>query len=309
MKIYIKLLLCIGVQMNMYAMQQKVMRPIDRLICNAIKDQDHEAIRTLCKSGEMPDTLYFRDDRALAIPPISLSPLTYALEKDAWEIVRILLSECPQMNINILTEGIFVYEPFYAGSPLMAAIEKGEAGKEFFDMLLQDQRVDVNLCNEEITPLLQAIVCKGEYAIKQLLEHPDIKVNMRDDEGGTPLMEAVRQNNDYAVEQLLRYPGIEVDARVQEEGVFITAESLAYEIADNLSVQERQQTEEASRDLADRISYFDEKRSNEKIRKLFEDCRRCQERIKAALVMQRGRAFLSLVLSRGPVKQAIIEYL
>lgn len=269
MKRYIKILLCVGVQVNMHSMhlvnQRETASMSESMVdndtaVNALRNNNHQVIQVWCEAGMMPNEIRVKNENSPLRSYIRLSPLTYAIEHDAWEVARILL-RCPSIDINKKTEDVFLSQPFFARSPLMGALEKkSEAGKRFLKILLQNRYLGINehfvggipliramrlnnifaveqlLNNDEIevnkhyegtTALIEAIVWNKRLAFDLLLRHRHIDVNMAVNGGKTPLVEAVIMNNVYAVEQLLKHPHIDVNMKVQLSEEWLTAEDLA----------------------------------------------------------------------------------
>lgn len=236
-------------------------------VVQALKTNDKNKIDAWLTSNKIPPVISIENELFPAWSPILLSPLTYAITNDAWDVAQILVRS-PFIDINKKTRDIHTGQPYFASSPLLAAIEKqSDESKKILDILLKNLRTDVNICCESGTPLIRAVVLNNMYAVKRLLnhcrvevnkkgcegttplieaitlnnrsalilllQHPDIEVNRSIDEGRTPLMEAVRVNNVWAVAQLLEHPCIDVALTVDVDGYLLTAEDLAHQKRDN----------------------------------------------------------------------------
>ncbi|MBQ6516001.1 ankyrin repeat domain-containing protein [bacterium] len=85
---------------------------------------------------------------------------------------------------------------------------------EVFEELLKHPKINVNLKDDYGMPLLHLAMAEKEpkYA-KKLLEHPDIDVNIRNDEKETPLTYACYNGQKEIAEMLIQHPNINVNLK------------------------------------------------------------------------------------------------
>lgn len=97
--------------------------------------------------------------------------------------------------VNVKLRGV----PF-----LSKTIERNEM--ELLELLLRDQRLDVNVASKRqgTTALIEACVVDNAEAVRLLLRREDLDVNAQDDEGRTALYEAAWQGSIDVVRMLLK---------------------------------------------------------------------------------------------------------
>ncbi|ACE06276.1 hypothetical protein Aasi_0909 [Candidatus Amoebophilus asiaticus 5a2] len=94
-------------------------------------------------------------------------------------------------------------------------LEAAAAGNEKkIEELLQIPEIDINIKNEnEETPLHEAAKSNNSAVIKLLLDQENIQVNHKDKQGYTPLSIAVEQNSRLATLALLQVEGIDINTK------------------------------------------------------------------------------------------------
>jgi ankyrin repeat protein len=115
---------------------------------------------------------------------------------------------------NILDEQIFTWrmDDDQASRMLFGTVAAGD--EEEIRELLQIPNININVRNEnDETPLHEAVKTKNSSVIKLLLGQEDIQVNAKDKQGYTPLSIAVEQNSRLATLALLQAEGIDVDTK------------------------------------------------------------------------------------------------
>ena len=120
--------------------------------------------------------------------PHMQTPLSIAAQRARISAVRLLL-EREDLDVNFRCE--------HGMTPLSHAAEElfGTAPKYYggvINLLGADPRVDVNLIDHRLeTPLHKAVRARRPNLVEELLRHPEIAVNARNQDGSTPLCSAI----------------------------------------------------------------------------------------------------------------------
>ena len=118
-------------------------------------------------------------------------------------MVHVLL-ESPELVLNSR------FQFPYNGTPLQLAARYGN--EKIVQLLINDQRVDVNITDKENnTPLHDAAKRGHNRIVVLLLNHPQIKANFKNKEGHTPLISALVRKMVDCVRDMLIHPKVDLD--------------------------------------------------------------------------------------------------
>jgi len=123
--------------------------------------------------------------------------------------------------------GLHIYMPHlavYDGWDMKDCLERtpliwaaGYGHKEVVQLLLKQERVEVN-SNDTLasTPLSLAVINGHEAIVQLLLQQEGVEVNAEDGDGRTPLPWAAIRGHEAVVRLLLQHEGVDVNAKVDE---------------------------------------------------------------------------------------------
>ncbi|KAJ7576452.1 ankyrin repeat-containing domain protein [Mycena floridula] len=156
----------------------------------------------------------------LRLPNIDLGPFQPS-PRQVWEDLDSPLKVAAQLGDVDIVDCLLKHpdvDPNWKGhgkTPLAYAIMRGHL--EVVNLFLQHSDIQPNLMSGQqdyqwVMPPLWHVVNEREMGMgKQLLQHPDIDIDLGDCEGWTPLSLAVLCNYEEVVESLLRHPHIHPD--------------------------------------------------------------------------------------------------
>ena len=134
--------------------------------------------------------------------------LALACDRGNSAMVAVLLSH-PEIDVNTPGE--------YDLTPLLCATKGGN--KAVVDLLLARKDIKVNLRGSKENLEIRgksALICAGELGhqdiVKQLVKHPGVEINMKDEDGYTGLIWAADNGHLEAVREFLKHKEIDVNA-------------------------------------------------------------------------------------------------
>ena len=131
------------------------------------------------------------------------SALQLAVKYGHAEVVQVLL-DSPELALNSQ------FQFHDDGTPLQVAARHGN--EKIVQLLINDQRVDVNITDDECnTPLHYAAKRGHNTTVVLLLNHPHIKANFKNKEGQTPLTSALVRKMVDCVRDMLIHPKVDLD--------------------------------------------------------------------------------------------------
>jgi len=118
------------------------------------------------------------------------TPLSIAAQKARTTALQLLLGR-EDLDVNFRCESGMTPLSHAAQEPLKVRIAP-KRYERVISLLGADPRVDVNLIDQSLeTPLHKAARARGPNLVEELLRHPDIAVNARNQDGSTPLCSAI----------------------------------------------------------------------------------------------------------------------